>query len=291
MINMLFNPFTLSGTYFLIFYGVLGLVIFYATKAIINRRESRLGSVNLNLSDPYEIAMLRGKEHETINIAIISLTDRGLLLAIGDKLQTKDDKVVHHVRLPLEKAILNMYLTPAKVKEIYNNSTIKQACLPYQASLKSRRLLASTKDYFLRICIVALASALLIGIALTKIIIAVNEGHTNVWYLSIIAIFFVLPLLKFIRKPRTTLGDQAIDDLRRLFKGFRRRQKSVIEANQVALIAAVFGIAYIADPKFAYLKKLFPYAHTPSQTNCSTGGSCDSGCGGGCSAGCGGCSS
>ena len=79
------NPFDLTGPSFLIFYICVALMVIIALKLAIDEAEG--GALRaLPLSDPYQIAWLRGGTPEAARIAVLSLIDRGLLAVSGDNL-------------------------------------------------------------------------------------------------------------------------------------------------------------------------------------------------------------
>src|ERR1700719_4181716 len=98
------NPFDLSGPAFLVFYICLALIVVIALKLAIDEAEGGAPRA-LPLSDPYQIAWLRGGTPEAARIAVLSLTDRGLLAVSGDNL-VNSSHAQPVVREPIESAIL-----------------------------------------------------------------------------------------------------------------------------------------------------------------------------------------
>src|SRR5271156_4546408 len=72
------NPFDLSGPSFLVFSLAVAVFVVVAVKLVIDEAEGGAPRA-LPLSDPYHIAWLRGGTPEAARIAVLSLTDRGLL--------------------------------------------------------------------------------------------------------------------------------------------------------------------------------------------------------------------
>src|SRR5260370_40221545 len=79
------NPFDLSGPAFLVFYICVALMVITLLKLVIDEEEGGAPRA-LPLSDPYQIAWLRGRTPEAARIAVLSLIDRGLLAVSGDNL-------------------------------------------------------------------------------------------------------------------------------------------------------------------------------------------------------------
>ena len=66
------NPFDLSGPEFLVFYICVALMVIIALKLAIDEAEGGAPRA-LPLSDPYQIAWLRGGTPEAARIAVLSL--------------------------------------------------------------------------------------------------------------------------------------------------------------------------------------------------------------------------
>jgi len=140
-----------------------------------------------------------------------------------------------------------------------------------------------------------LGMAILLGVAGIKLLVALNNGHSNVELLLIMAAVFCVLLIVVYRRRRTKLGDRALAQLRSLFARLRRRSamlKPGGETEEAALLAAVFGVAALPVTSFGYIRQVFPQNSGTSNSCGSSGcGSGSSGCGGGGGGGCGGCGS
>ena len=102
---MLTNPLDMYGPEFLVFYFVVGALTLLFVRYRIRQQESQLNVPRLNLTDPYEIALLRGGENEAFRIAALSLIDRGLLEVSGETIKTKSKATLDNARRSIEKAI------------------------------------------------------------------------------------------------------------------------------------------------------------------------------------------
>ncbi len=297
------NPFEFAGPAFLLFYLVTGSAVLWAYRYWVYSRESEGEISTLALTDPFEIAFLRGGPHEAIRIAVISLVDRGLLKANKDTLKTQSDTSKDQVRRPLEKAILERFVSADLAWKMFDNLAVSRAAEAYRDSLQKRRLFADDRTIRERAGPFSIAMSLLLGLAGFKITVAISNGRHNFVFLMLLAgvVAFILTYMLF--RKRTGMGDRVIEDLQTLFSGLRRRAHMLEPGgmtNEVVLLAAVFGIQALNMPKFAFAKKLFPQAASGNgssvgcgSSGCSSvsGGSCSSGssssCGGG--GGCGGC--
>src|SRR5437588_12837497 len=98
------NPLDLRGPEFLLFY--LFLIALTPIALMILRRAAEAGDApKMELADPYLIAYLRGGENETLRVAIVSLIDRGLLVANGTTITRANQAAANAVRRPIEKLL------------------------------------------------------------------------------------------------------------------------------------------------------------------------------------------
>jgi uncharacterized protein (TIGR04222 family) len=288
------NPFDLRGPAFLLFY----LTVAVAVIAVVRlwRRGAEDGAVPPGMNvDPYAVAHLRGGAEEAIRVAVLALVDRGLLEVKGAELQAVPG-AVQRVRRPLECAILGATATARTSYELPKDATLAAACSDIELGLRSQRLLPSAAQQGLRLRLLVGALLVLWGVAGIKVLVAMSRGHANVGFLIGLAVIAALVARSALKRPRTTIGDRFLADLRALFSGLEQRA-SILPAggatNELALLAGVFGVAALAGSHRAAADALFPRA-TSSASSSSCGSSCSSssgdggggGCGGG---GCGGC--
>ncbi len=292
---MLMNPLDMPGPQFLVFYVLMGVITLFFIRHRIAQQESAWPMPKLNLTDPYEIAFLRGGINEALRIAALSLIDRGLLEVSDNNLKTKNKAALDSTRRPIEKSILRKFSTSGHAQDMYTDQKLWNAAqYEYQSTLEQNKLIASDVIYASRRPMFIVGLFVIGATAVAKISFAVLRGHYNVMFLIILAVVFLVFLFKIYKKERTVLGDRVLADLRTLFKGLEDRGdriKSGGETNEAALLAAIFGVAALSTTNFPYIQKLFPKAKaTSSCSTTSCGSSCGSSCGGGGGgSGCGGC--
>jgi uncharacterized protein (TIGR04222 family) len=285
------NPFDLSGPSFLVFYIGVALIVAIGLKLVIDEAEQGAPRA-LPLSDPYQIAWLRGGTPEAARIAVLSLTDRGLLTVRGDDLVTASSASLGGVRQPIERAILaccGHFGTAATA--VLDDPAIEQACAPFRERLERLQLMPDAAMRARRYCWSAIATAILLGIAVTKIAVAFNRGRYNVAFLVIFAGIAVGGVWFLVRRPRTHLGNRMLKDLRRLFAALRQRAATIrarAMTSDAMLLAAVFGISALPAAGFADFLRVYKKA---ASSGGGCGSACGSGCGGGGGGGCGGCGS
>ncbi len=247
------NPFDLSGPSFLVFYICVALIVIIALKLVIDEAEGGAPRA-LPLSDPYQIAWLRGGTPEAARIAVLSLIDRGLLAVSGDNLVNLG-ATPSVVREPIERAILARCAqsgTPAIA--VLNDPAVERACASYRTRLERMQLMPDAAMRAQRYRWLAIAAALLLGIALGKIVIAFGRGRYNVEFLIILTAIALGVVWFLVRRRRTRLGNRMLKDLQRLFRALRQRAATIrpgAMTSDAMLLAAVFGISALPATGFA----------------------------------------
>ena len=287
------NPFLLHGGAFLLFYLALALLVIWGLRLVYRSTEGEGGSAAMSMTDPYLIACLRGGAKEALRVATVALIDRGLLIASGKTLATKNRHSVKMVNRPLERAVLARYIFPGDADEIFSDPGARAACDAYKKALAENGLLADGSVYGRRLLPTLVAFGVLIGVTIVKIIIAYSQGRHNVGFLIALTIIACIAILVVFGRSRTAQGDATIGDLKQLFGRLKARAKALAaggSTNEAALLAAVFGINALSVSTFPFVRQLYPTkSSSDGGSSCSSGGSsCGSSCGGGCGGGCGG---
>jgi len=285
------NPFDLPGPQFLIFYASLGVL----TIALLwlARRASEAGDApRIDYSDPYLLAYLRGGEKEVIRGAAVSLIDSGLLQTQDDQLVVANETAVNIVRRPVEKALLDHFRFRAAASSAFVSPAIRASCQEYGDTLQRLKLIPDESVLRLRLWRLCVAVILLPGVAALKILIALQRGRTNIFFLILLAVFFTLIAIRVHNPLRTRRGDALLADLRNLFLSLKTRAAMLRpggETADAALLMAVFGLDSLPVASFPYAKWFQPKDSSSSTSSCGSacGSSCGSSCGGG--GGCGGC--
>ena len=266
----------------------MALIVVIALKLVIDGAEGGAPPA-LPLSDPYQIAWLRGGTPEAARIAVLSLTDRGLLAVSGDNL-VNSSHAQPVVREPIESAILarcRPFGTAATA--VLGDPGVERACAPYRARLERLQLMPDAAMRAQRYRGFTIASAILFGIALAKIVIAFGRNRYNVGFLLILTAIALGLVWLLIHRPRTHLGNRMLKDLKRLFRALRQRAATIragAMTSDAMLLAAVFGISALPATGFADFLRVYKKA---ASSGGGCGSSCGSGCGGGGGGGCGGC--
>ena len=286
------NPFLLTGIEFLMFYLAFGILVNVGLRHWMRQQEAQQEWQTQQMTDPYQIAFLRGGDKEALRIATIALVDRGLLIAQDDILHTKNDVAVELVNRPIEKAVLKQYLTAGSADTIFSSSHVRAPCEEYRLALLQRGLIADDATFKQRMTPTILAVAILLLVTGTKIMIAFSQGRHNVIFLIILTVACCIGVFKAYDERISGRGTALLEDLKRLFSSLRRRVSTISpggKTNEAALVAAVFGLSVLPASAFPFVNKLYPQRSDNSGSSCgsssSDGGSCG---GGGCGGGCGG---
>ncbi len=285
------NPFDLPGPQFLIFYVVLG--VFTIIILWLARQASEAADApRIDYSDPYLLAYLRGGAPEVIRVATVSLIDRGLLQMTDDQLVDVNQSAVNIVRRPIEKALLQHFRFRAKASSAFTSPAILSTCEEYRDALQRLGLIPDESILRVRLWRLCVAVILLSGVAALKILIALQRGRTNIFFLVLLAVFFVFIAIRVHNPLPTRRGDALLADLRNLFSSLKARAAMLRpggETADAALLMAVFGLGALPAVSFPYAKQFQPKSSASSTSGCGSacGSSCGSSCGGG--GGCGGC--
>ena len=289
------NPFDWNGPQFLLFYLVLGVFSYVFLRVYVTYRERQHPIPKLKMSDPFQIAFLRGDTNETICIASLSLIDRGLLRILDassktSTLETTRPLDINLGKTRIERALLKLFRSPQDASAAFKDEECKKACVSYSEQLGQHRLVRSAQIMQERLIPIGLIALLLAGIAVLKIYIALERDRTNIAFLIILAVMLVYFLIRLVWRHRTGLGDRVLADLKTLFQSLYMRRDTLrprMQTAEAALLAAVFGLSTL-PAGFQYARDIF---RKSSSSSSSCGSACGSGCGGGGGGGCGGCGS
>ncbi len=272
------------GPDFLVFYLLIGAIVITAL-ALMRHMGEPSDAPKVNLADPYLIAFLRGGKNEALRVVTMALVDRNLLAAGGTKIGSTEG-AWGKARSELERKIVKHFTPSAEASTLFKMKEADPEMQRFEEELTRLGLLPDYGVKEARLMRMWVAMLVVLGLAVTKIVVALNTGHSNIEFLIILAVVFTVVIVKVARPRRTRAGDRMIDDLRTLCGGLKSRAQELqggASPAEFALMAAVFGMATVPDAK-----KLFPQGGGSScGSSCGSGGDGGgSSCGGG---GCGGC--
>jgi uncharacterized protein (TIGR04222 family) len=284
------NPFDLPGPQFLAFYLSLALGTGFVLNLLLAGLVPRPVAYT-KLTDPYALALARAGGAEVARLAIFSLIDRCLLaFPPGGRLRSGLANGAALVHRPLERALLELCEEPRWPSDLVEHSRVRAAVEAIEASLVRDGILRKDESSW-RFLLGASGVALLGGVALVKLVVALGRGHANVQFLLIaagVSCWAVIALARHRTPPR------AVEDAQVLFGGLKERGAQLKQGGATAeatLLGAAYGLRELL-PAFPYLEEVFPdLARRPGGGGGGGdgGSSCGSSCGGGCGGGCGGC--
>jgi uncharacterized protein (TIGR04222 family) len=292
------NPFNLRGPEFLLFFAGLSAVA--VAFIIVHRRLAEDGpSPAIDLADPYLLAYLRGGANEALRVGMVSLLDRGLLVADGAALRWERPDAIRYVRRPIERELLKLFENGRRASDAFSNVPCAGACADYARTLAASGALPDDDVKRTRRMRLAVVVGILVTVAAIKMIVGLARG-APISFLVALAVVAAIAVVAVANPFRTRRGDRLLADARLLFDGLRGRAASLRSRrgdSDVTMLAAVFGIAQLPAGEFPFLSKLFPRASggdgMHAGTSCSSCGSSSCGSsscgGGGGGGGCGGC--
>lgn len=280
------NPFELTGPWFLLFYILLGvsvlLVLYFLRKSLEPSDLPRA-----RLTDPYEIACLRGGVHAALRVAALGLIDSGLLKRSGETLEAAGEGSFEH---DIEELVWKKFKSPGRASEIFE---LGPSALALQETLTARGLLPDRRQREIRKTAKFAAAGVLLAVSFARIGEAISHGRSNILFLLLLTAVFVALVFLF-RPKRTPAGDRMLRALQGLGRSLKARVsllRSGQGSRELLMAAALFGFG-ILPGEFAYAHEIFPKPERSSDGGSSSG--CGSSCGSGSSdsgssSGCGGC--
>jgi uncharacterized protein (TIGR04222 family) len=289
------NPFDWSGPAFLAFYAALAaaVIAWCWLKTRAGGAPARMPPLTEMTADPYRIACLREGVEETIRVAIFNLVDRGLLAWDGSFLSATRKEGAELLRRPLDRKIVQACGGPTLPARLLRDPAIRQLSAQYETELADRGLVAGEAQKRAHLALMVFAVALLAGVALTKILVALSRGRMNVLFLILLGALACGLAIWVCRRRITAAGRELLQKLQVLLARLQARVAQLAAGgatNEALLLAAAFGLYTLPSAAYPFVEKLFP---RPQKSSDDSGSwfdfSCSSGCGGSCGGGCGGC--
>lgn len=290
---------TMSGPDFLILYGTVVALTLAVCWWTVRRRDPT-GSLPVppvpSEPNPYEISYLRGGANELIRLLVFDLARRGYLLVTGDKDQQIKRAPNHpdrHKLSAIQRCAFDWFSTPRTVKEVFEAGglplLIEEHSAQYRERLRCEQLLTPGETDKAARAIWLVGVLVLVGLGGYKLMAAMGQGHSNVWFLILMLGGSLLVLTTVCQPPR--LSERGRTYLQRLQAAFESSKESLQaisgQASQTALLlVGLFGISVLSGTVYNRYTELFPRSSSGSHWFFSSDG-CGS-CGGGCG-GCGGC--
>lgn len=288
------NPFNLPGPWFLLFFSALAAILL-AGLFWVRRAWEPDPTIAVVLTDPYEIACLRGGSTEVLRVATTGLIDRGLLEIDGRRLKVVNPSIAQMIRNPTEKAVLEHFWTGNDITSMFARESLRHEGDSYEGVLEQRGLISDKDGRMQQLLTCVAAIGVLWVVAVTKLQVSVDRTYANHILLVLLAVLFSLAALSLALVRKTQRGERFLKDMQSLFYPLLQRAgtfEASANTNELVLMGAVFGLNAVPTATYPYLKQLFPQIQPVAVggSSCGSGSACGSSCGGG-ATGCGGCGS
>jgi uncharacterized protein (TIGR04222 family) len=235
---MRFFPFNLNGPQFLVFFilfGTLCVVVIPLMRRLWAPSDD-FDAPLPRLTDPLEIATLRGGFQEAVRLVTIVLIDRGLLRHEGNGLSALPGGGAY-LSAALEIAVFRYFLGGGTPSGVFGDPAVRDAGQAIELSLEARGLRvpeAKRRTVFFQ------SLSVIAGVALVRIWISGPP-----FLLLIIECCLFIVVANWVRLQGINgRGRRLMSQLRELFVRLERRAKDLergAQGREIALLGAVFG--------------------------------------------------
>jgi uncharacterized protein (TIGR04222 family) len=282
------NPFDLPGPQFLMAYAAFAAAMLIGLYLLRRARETGEAPSGY-LRDPYLVACLRGGPAEVVRVATVALIDRGFIELDRGIATARPGSEATRGLADMERAVLRHFHSSILIDSVFSAQAVLAAAERNCADpLRHRGLLPDSATLRFRWGAIMAAIALIAGVALVKIDLALARGRSNIGFLIVLAVVAAIAAVMVGNPRRTAFGAAVLRSLRGLFSGLRSRADTIRagnRSNDLLWLAAVFGLDVLPSSAFPSIERFYPRKESGSS---SCGGSGGGSCGGG-GGGCGGC--
>ena len=298
----------MPGPQFLVLYGVVILVTLVMCRFWPGRRDrtktlptppvpkdfdpigTRLASVSMDqtvrawltrpVSDPAEIAYLRGKENEVTRLTVFGLLQRGYLemietrkgLFTRQQIQQSADHPDLHELTPMERDVFDYFTSPFSASGLFPSlpRIIAEHCREYRQHGEENNLLTTSEARRAALTARLAGAFIVVGLGVYRLWDALDEGRTNVGYLVIMGIIGLMLVEVVCCKGRlTSLGRRYLVELHVAFDrnrtGSESDRRPIIptshpeyQSDSALFIAmGVLGVSALDGTGYAYFGNMF----------------------------------
>jgi uncharacterized protein (TIGR04222 family) len=293
-------PFDLDGPRFLLFYAALAIVLLVLLHRWLRhlagrQRELPPAALQALARDPYGVACLRAGPDEAARVAVVCLIDRQQVERAADgQLRARAGGAEAGRGVPLERAVLvALSGGPGSASDLPAAAPVRAATAEIEQSLQRSGLVISDATDAARRRARRWVLALLLGLAAARVAQTLLAGNSNLMFLVLMSLLVLLIGSMMGRARLTRSGTRCLDQLRVLLADLARqgdRLKPGSSGRDMALLAAMFGIAALPAAAYPYAAEMYPRSNGGSGDSGSSsagdgGSSCSSSCGSGCGGG------
>src|SRR5262249_4071554 len=158
------------------------------------------------LADPYQIAWLRGGTPEAVRIAVLSLLDRKLIDLDVTGVAAHVVKSAARAGPAIERAVLDCCSSGSiGLRQLASEPRVDAAAEQSRHRLQQLGLVPPEDQIHRRWLLLTLAAGALVVVALIKLDLAVERGHSNVGFLIMLAVAAPFAAWLPTRRRRTRL--------------------------------------------------------------------------------------
>ena len=248
-------PFNLSGPEFLLFFAVLG-VCAVGFPLVRRRRQGADAADRLpRITDPIQIATLRGGYEEAVRMLVVILVERGFVEPGGTTL-TAVPKSEGYLTNALEVAVFNHFKSGQHLSGVFKDPTVRVAGQAIEESLENLGLRVP-RARRMNDCLLSIA--VFGGVALVRIVL--SGPPFQLLLLETVGLVFAATWVH--RQGINGRGLRLLNQLQELFARLRARARYLgrgAQGREVALLAAVLVPTGLAWLTLRFIENPFRYA-------------------------------
>lgn len=304
------NPIaSLSGPVFLLGYALVLLVLLFFVhwyRHVLDKSDQLGPMLVAPDPDPYRLAYFRGGLQEVLRLYTVDLYERGVLKEKNDRPFRRSLVLVEDADLkelsPSMRSVAYFYGRPRQPKDIlrwHETHEIEKLTEEWDTWIDQEQLRFSAEQKAEYAAITSAAAAFFLLLGLYKILVALVQGHDNIWVLVVMTVLGSMGIVAGLPK-RTSRGRTYIEDLQTVFSSLKKLAlntevvKQSMDASSTCANCAyalpvmamgLFGMSALQGGRYKYLHSQYAPA-SGCGAGCGSAASCG---GGGCGGGCGGC--
>ena len=297
------------GPHFLILYGIVIVATWVVSWRVLLASDPTMNLPMPRISEnpgTYEMAHIRGGFNEVTRLAIFNLVQHGYLVErkrtkkLGRPLKKAGKKPRNTAKLPaLERDVCEWFTSARSAREVFSSSKLRnrvaEHCQNYESWLEQKSFLCPPGRTRAGWLAAWQGSVVVLGLGVYKLCAALSKGRSNVGFMIIMAIGFVVIQRMICRPCRLSrLGKAYLKEVQSKYA----HQRQYVAGNRPAdsspdhdlrlFFVGLYGVQVLKGTQYSHYYKM--YSSGASASGGCGGSGCGGGCGGGgCGGGCGGC--
>jgi uncharacterized protein (TIGR04222 family) len=306
----LLNFLDLRGPEFLLFYGLVAICVVAASALAVSaadRTSVRQLPKVPSAPDPIEVAYLKGGSNHALRTAVYDLRQRGLLALDGDRLKPTGAAPPPGGLGPLFERVLYAVQAGPKISQLFSGrglrGDVKRILEPLRAKLAAEEMLRPAAVGYAAAVILAVALALLVSLAWTKVEIGERLGKPVGFLIALAMIAVLLEVVIVVglaSRAASRRGRAYLESIRTAYSSRLRTAAAGLggvaqplgvtgaAGTSLLLLVGLDGFSALKNTPDAAFAKAFAKSNSDGGGG-SCGSSCSGGGGDGGGGGCGGC--